>query len=145
MGPYIGEEARPHGSLATLPKVPPDTQVWLRLIGYRNSRRLKAGPASDSGGAGRTRSVVSVWKAMIKHQFGRLPLSEPPGTYLPEQRQRHLMYSVAVNEASVADLGKLPPLHRDLFDTLLICQALEYGLTLITADDVIRAYPVETP
>lgn len=89
-------------------------------------------------------SVVSVWEAVIKHQLGRLPLPEPPGTYLPEQRRRHSISTLAVDEASVAQLGKLPPLHRDPFDRLLVCQALEHGLTLVTVDDAVRAYPVKT-
>jgi PIN domain nuclease of toxin-antitoxin system len=89
-------------------------------------------------------SVVSVWEAVIKHQLGRLPLPEPPGTYLPEQRRRHSISTLAVDKASVAQLGKLPPLHRDPFDRLLVCQALEHGLTLVTVDDAVRAYPVKT-
>ena len=39
-------------------------------------------------------------------------------------------------------LAGLPPLHRDPFDRLLIAQALQHGLTVVTADDAIRAYPV---
>lgn len=81
---------------------------------------------------------------MIKHQLGKLPLPEPPGQYLPEQRRRHSISSLTVDEASVARLAGLPPLHRDPFDRLLVCQALEHGLTLITVDDAVRAYPVDT-
>lgn len=89
-------------------------------------------------------SVVSVWEAMIKHQLGKLPLPAPPGKYLPEQRRRHRISSLTVDEASVARLAGLPPLHRDPFDRLLICQALEHGLTFVTVDDAISAYPVDT-
>jgi len=81
---------------------------------------------------------------MIKHQLGKLPLPEQPGQYLPEQRRRHAISSLPVDEASVARLAGLPPLHRDPFDRLLVCQALEHGLTLITVDDAVRAYPVDT-
>jgi len=81
---------------------------------------------------------------MIKHQLGKLPLPEPPARYLPEQRRRHSISSLALDEASVARLAGLPPLHRDPFDRLLVCQALEHGLTLITVDDAVRAYPVDT-
>lgn len=35
-------------------------------------------------------------------------------------------------------------LHRDPFDRLLICQAIEYDLTLLTVDDAILAYNVKT-
>src|SRR2546421_5252375 len=69
-------------------------------------------------------SVVSVWEAIIKYQFGKLPLPEPPDTYLPRQREQHLIASLPIDEASVAQLANLPPLHRDPFDRILICQAL---------------------
>ena len=87
-------------------------------------------------------SVVSVWEAIIKHQLGRLPLPQPPETYLPEQRRRHLIASLNVDEESVTHLAGLPPLHRDPFDRLLICQAMRHGLTIATVDTAIQSYPV---
>jgi PIN domain nuclease of toxin-antitoxin system len=33
------------------------------------------------------------------------------------------------------------PIHRDPFDRMLACQAIELKLTLITVDDVFRGYP----
>jgi PIN domain nuclease of toxin-antitoxin system len=33
-------------------------------------------------------SAVSVWEAIVKYQLGKLPLPEPPETYLPKQRDR---------------------------------------------------------
>lgn len=87
-------------------------------------------------------SVVSIWEAIIKYQLGKLPLPEPPGIYLPKQRDVHLIASLPIDEASVAHLEKLPLLHRDPFNRLLICQALQHGLTLVTVDEAVRAYPV---
>lgn len=49
-----------------------------------------------------------------------------------------------MDEASVKQLIKLPSLHRDPFDRLLICQAREHGMALATVDGIIKAYPVET-
>ena len=87
-------------------------------------------------------SAVSVWEAIVKYQLGKLPLPEPPETYLPKQRDFHQIVSLALDESSVAQLAKLPPLHRDPFDRMLICQALEKGLTIATVDGAIRAYSV---
>ena len=39
-------------------------------------------------------------------------------------------------------LATLPPLHRDPFDRMLIAQALQHGMKLVTVDDAVRAYPV---
>ncbi|MBD2184208.1 type II toxin-antitoxin system VapC family toxin [Planktothrix sp. FACHB-1375] len=87
-------------------------------------------------------SVVSVWEAIIKYQLGKLPLPESPETYLPRQRANHLIYSLNVDEESVAQLAKLPLLHRDPFDRLLICQSLQHKLIIVTEDPAIIAYPM---
>lgn len=88
-------------------------------------------------------SVVSVWEASIKYQLGKLPLPAPPDIYLPEQRQRHSITSLPLEESDVQYLARLPVLHRDPFDRILICQASVNALTLVTVDTAIRAYPVD--
>ncbi|MBD2070720.1 type II toxin-antitoxin system VapC family toxin [Leptolyngbya sp. FACHB-671] len=87
-------------------------------------------------------SAVSVWEAIVKYQLGKLPLPEHPGMYLPKQRNLHQITSLALDESSVAQLANLPPLHRDPFNRMLICQALQNGLTIATVDAAIRAYSV---
>ena len=87
-------------------------------------------------------SAVSVWEAIAKYQLGKLPLPEHPGKYLPKQRDLHQIASLALDESSVVQLTNLPPLHRDPFDRMLICQALQNALTIATVDKVIRAYSV---
>jgi PIN domain nuclease of toxin-antitoxin system len=87
-------------------------------------------------------SVVSVWESIVKYQLGKLPLPEPPETYLPKQRELHQIASLTLDESSIAQLAKLPLLHRDPFDRMLICQALQYGLTIATVDAAVRSYSV---
>ncbi|MBO3458203.1 type II toxin-antitoxin system VapC family toxin [Aetokthonos hydrillicola Thurmond2011] len=87
-------------------------------------------------------SVVSVWESIIKYQLGKLPLPESPETYLPKQRERHRITSLDLNEDSVAQLVKLPLLHRDPFDRMLICQALQHNLIIATVDAAIRNYSI---
>jgi len=86
-------------------------------------------------------SVVSLWEAIIKYQIGRLPLPQSPESYLPIQREQHQISSLSLDEASVSQLVNLPAIHRDPFDRMLICQAIEHGLTIVTVDDVICSYP----
>lgn len=87
-------------------------------------------------------SVVSLWEAIIKNQLGKLPLPQPPERYLPYQRQRHGISNLPVDEASVVRLAGLPPLHRDPFDRLLICQALEHNMAFATVDGDLKHYPL---
>jgi hypothetical protein len=72
----------------------------------------------------------------------KLPLPAPPNTFFAEQRQNHNIVSLPLGEADLSPLADLPPLHRDPFDRVLICQALVHGLTLVTVDTEVRAYPV---
>src|SRR2546425_13208279 len=88
-------------------------------------------------------SVASLWEIIIKHQLGKLPLPQPPESYIPAHRERHLIASLALDEASVAQLAQLPPIHRNPFDRMLICQALEHGLTIVTIDNLVSSYPVK--
>ena len=87
-------------------------------------------------------SVVPFWEAAVKYQLGKLPLPEPPESYLPTRRERHQIASLPLDEASMSKLAGLPSLHRDPFDRMLICQAMAHNLTLVTVDKQVRAYPV---
>ena len=87
-------------------------------------------------------SMASVWEAVIKHHLGKLPLPAPPADYLPPQRDAHGIASLPIEEGAMSHLAGLPPLHRDPFDRLFVAQALQHGLTVVTVDPDVAAYPV---
>lgn len=87
-------------------------------------------------------STVSFWEISVKHHLGKLPLPQPPAQFIPAQREKHLIASLALDETAVAQLGALPALHRDPFDRMLVCQAQAHGLILASSDPLIRQYPV---
>ena len=86
-------------------------------------------------------SVASIWEATVKYQLGKLPLPESPEKYLPNQRIRHQIESLSIDEGSIAKLIDLPPIHRDPFDRILICQAMQHDLPIATIDSIISQYP----
>lgn len=87
-------------------------------------------------------SVVSLWEISIKHQVGKLPLPESPETYLAAQSRRHEIVTLSVEESDVFQLANIPPIHRDPFDRMLVCQAMARGLTIVTVDALVKSYPV---
>lgn len=89
-------------------------------------------------------SAVSMWEISLKHALGKLPLPEDPAALLPRLRTQHGFEELALGEAAALQLPKLPPIHRDPFDRMLVCQAIEHGLTIVTPDGDIRRYPVRT-
>ena len=82
-----------------------DTHVFLWYISgdTRLPRRLRdelRNPENDVW-----LSVVSVWEAIVKYQLKKLPLPEPPESYLPKQRERHQIQSLSLDEASVTEMA----------------------------------------
>lgn len=89
-------------------------------------------------------SQVSILEIQIKHSLGKLPLPEAPGEWLPGVVEKSgLEFRLLGNEA-IFMLGKLPDLHRDPFDRLLISTALTEGLEIATVDQQVQRYPVRT-
>lgn len=119
-----------------------DTHIFLWFISGDNKLSTDIRDAIRDTDNAVYLSVVSVWESIIKYQLGKLPLPESPETYLPKQRDLHQITSLAIDEGSVAQLVQLPLLHRDPFDRILICQALQNGLSIATVDTAIKAYSV---
>jgi PIN domain nuclease of toxin-antitoxin system len=86
-------------------------------------------------------SAASAWEIIAKHALGRLPLPESPERFVPRMRERHGIEALAIDEESVLQTARLPGLHRDPFDRLLVCQSIVHGMTLLTPDALIAQYP----
>ena len=89
-------------------------------------------------------SAVSAWEIAIKHALGKLPLPDPPGRFVPAQRTLLGLTPLPIEEEAGLVVGRLPTLHRDPFDRLLVCQALTHGLVLVSPDPLIQQYPART-
>lgn len=89
-------------------------------------------------------SSISAWEIAVKHALGRLPLPEPPERYVAAQREARGIEPLPLTEDAALYLHRLPSLHRDPFDRMLICQAIAGGLVLVTPDEAIARYPVRT-
>ncbi len=86
-------------------------------------------------------SVISYWEIVIKSQTGKLPLPAAPEIYVPNMRLQHQINSLTVDKIDVAYVASLPSIHNYPFDRLLIAQTLRHGLTFLTANAKVRAYP----
>lgn len=87
-------------------------------------------------------SAVSAWEITVKHALGKLALPEPPERYVPAQRAVRGVEPLPLDEDAALQLARLPSLHRDPFDRMLICQAIFGGMTLVSPDPEIARYPV---
>jgi PIN domain nuclease of toxin-antitoxin system len=89
-------------------------------------------------------SAVSTWEIAVKHALGRLPLPASPDELVPRLREQHHLESLPIREPETLHLARLPALHRDPFDRMLVSQAICHGLQIATPDPLVRAYPCRT-
>lgn len=118
------------------------TFLWIASGSTRISRRaleLFSDPANDV-----FLSAVSVWEIAVKHSLGRLPLPERPLDLIPKLREAHGISTLALSEEETLYLPRIPVLHRDPFDRMLICQAVVNGLAILTPDPLITSYPIRS-
>ncbi len=85
-------------------------------------------------------SAASVWEAAIKIAAGRLKSPTP----LDEVAADAGMLELPIRWRHARRAAALPALHRDPFDRMLVAQALEEGLVVMTRDPLVQQYPVPT-
>ncbi|MBL0320079.1 MAG: type II toxin-antitoxin system VapC family toxin [Alphaproteobacteria bacterium] len=85
-------------------------------------------------------SAASLWEIAIKRGLGRDDFQVD--TRLLRRGLLDNGYSELpiASEHAVA-VESLPPLHKDPFDRILVCQAMIEGITLLTSDPLVAAYP----
>ena len=84
-------------------------------------------------------SAVTAWEISIKQTLGRLEF--------PLDRFDDILQQIGFDPLPVLPghgiaAGRLPRLHNDPFDRMLIAQALTGGLTLVSYDNAVCRYPV---
>lgn len=88
-------------------------------------------------------SVASAWEIAIKASTGRLEIEGDPEQWVPERILRYGFSSLPVGLAHALRAGRLPPIHRDPFDRLLVAQAQVEGIPIVTSDPSIAQYDVD--
>jgi PIN domain nuclease of toxin-antitoxin system len=89
-------------------------------------------------------STISSWEIAIKYARGSLSLPESPERFIPKHRALLATEPLPLDEESAVHLVRLPSLHRDPFDRMLVCQSIIHGLVILTPDELISAYPIRT-
>ena len=89
-------------------------------------------------------SAASAWEIVIKFQTGKLKIPQPPDLYIPSRLRANNFRLLPVTLEHVMQVHRLPMIHRDPFDRLLIAQSQMENLPILTTDDTIRQYAVTT-
>jgi PIN domain nuclease of toxin-antitoxin system len=84
-------------------------------------------------------SVISLWEIAIKRARGRLQAPDNLRALIAQARGIEL----DVVGSHAERVATLPDIHRDPFDRMLVAQAIDEGLTLVTRDAMLLRYSVE--
>lgn len=121
-----------------------DTHVflWWNAGDERLSDRARAF-VSDAGNE-IVVSAASAWEIALKAARGRLELPLPAEQYVPERMSQDGFVALDIQLGHVLSAAGLPPHHADPFDRVLVAQALAEGIPIVTADERIKQYRVDT-
>jgi len=89
-------------------------------------------------------SVVSAWEIVLKHQAGKLELTMGLGAAVDTILHESPWTILPLNAEALRTLVDLPPVHKDPFDRMLVAQARQDGLVMVTPDTQIRKYGIPT-
>jgi PIN domain nuclease of toxin-antitoxin system len=85
-------------------------------------------------------SSASIWEIVIKRGLGREDFQVDPRVL-----RRGLLDNgygeLAVTSEHALAVDRLPPIHKDPFDRILVAQSLVEGITLLTVDPLVGQYP----
>jgi PIN domain nuclease of toxin-antitoxin system len=87
-------------------------------------------------------SVASCWEMAIKVSLGKLTVESSLGRFVAAQMAANGFQPLAITLSHVARVAALPFHHRDPFDRLLVAQAIDEDLSIVSADPVFQKYGV---
>jgi PIN domain nuclease of toxin-antitoxin system len=117
-----------------------DTSTLLWAITAPKKLSPRARRICESSAHGLVVSVVSVWEIVIKCGSGALDI-DAPDRRVPNWIAQLGARMLAIEPAHAYAVHRLPPVHRDPFDRMLVAQALAEDVPLITSDERIHEYP----
>ena len=89
-------------------------------------------------------SIASLWEMAIKAQSGRLALGKGLAELVESQVRVNGVVVLPVELSHVLQLQRLPSVHKDPFDRMLIAQSLAEHAPIVTNDARILMYGVPT-
>ncbi len=86
-------------------------------------------------------SVVTFWEISLKYALGKLELTGVKPEELPDFAAQMNLEILSIAAAEASSFHKLPRLsHKDPFDRIIIWQAIQRKMTLVSKDRDFKAY-----
>ena len=116
-----------------------DTQILLWAAGQPERLSVAARRLLNNPGNELLFSAASLWEIAIKNALGREDFRVEP-RLLRRGLLDNGYVELPVTSQHAVSIDALPPLHKDPFDRLLLAQALNEGVTLVTGDRQLTRY-----
>jgi PIN domain nuclease of toxin-antitoxin system len=120
-----------------------DTQIFLWSLDQTRRIPASAREVIEAPANSVFVSAAVIWEIAIKASLGRLVMPAAALRRLPDLVDAYGFDELPVLARHAAAVHALPWHHRDPFDRLLVAQAREEALTLVTVDPAMRAYDVK--
>ena len=117
-----------------------DSNVLYWYLGDRAKLTPRVLKLLDDGSNDLYVSSVSLWELSIKVAKGKLTVPGNSIRSFYEQVDRIGITILTVTKGHILRTASLPHHHRDPFDRMIVAQALEESLTILTADSDIPKY-----
>jgi PIN domain nuclease of toxin-antitoxin system len=124
-------------------KVLLDTQAFLWIISDAPELSKKAKKIFLDQENDHFLSLASILEMAIKSSLGKLKLKQPIEKFLPAQLQENSILQLDISFRHVVGVTSLPFHHRDPFDRLIISQAIQENLPILSCDEVFDAYNIQ--
>ena len=121
-----------------------DTHAFLWFVTDDNRLSSKAKSIIQDSNNEIYLSAASAWEISIKTKLGRLKLGKNLELFIVEQLTENSFGPLAITVSHSLYTEKLPQIHKDPFDRIMISQTKVENMVLITRDKEIREYKVST-
>jgi PIN domain nuclease of toxin-antitoxin system len=120
-----------------------DTNAWLwmtfssKRLG-RKTKSLLADPEKRLA-----LSVASIWEIVIKSALGKLAIPGDARAFLRETLATQRIVPLDITIDHVLEVARLPDIHRDPFDRVIVAQCIVEKMQLVSGDARLAAYPID--
>jgi PIN domain nuclease of toxin-antitoxin system len=87
-------------------------------------------------------SAASAWEIATKVRLGKLPSAANLAAHFAEIIEQEAFQSLAISASHAIRAGLLPGLHKDPFDRMLIAQAQEENMPIVSNETIFDSYGV---
>ncbi len=120
-----------------------DTKVFLWMMAEPGRIGPRTTEVLARDGAELYLSAASAWEIAIKFRLGRVRLPQRPLLYVPERMAAAQILHLPISASHALAASQLDDHHTDPIDRLLVCQAKEERMRLISTDATLGRYEID--